>query len=119
MKYVTNNTSYSTLNCSQYVKKVFEKFGYDMKDNAASQYADSRYKFISNLSDIQKGDILCFDTTETDDATDGKMVCDHTAIYYGSNIFLESSQIAGKVKTNSFTTNPWYKGRFMGARRVF
>jgi len=104
-------TSYSTLNCSQYVGKVFEKFGYDMKDTAATQYADSRYTFIDKISDIKKGDILCFDT---DDAQDG--VCDHTAIYYGNNIFLESSQKAGKVKSNTLTD--WYKGRFMGARRV-
>lgn len=110
-------TSYNSLNCSQYVKKVFETFKYDMKSTAKDQYADSRYQLITSLSDIKKGDILCFDTTESDDAADGKMVCDHTAIYYGYNTFLESSQVAGKVKTGTLTD--WYRSRFMGARRVF
>lgn len=107
----------STFNCSAYVKYVFEKFKYSMKSTAAEQYADSRYTFIDDLSKIKKGDILCFDTTESDDATDGKRVCDHTAIYYGNNVFLESSQKEKKVQAN--TLDSWYKERFMGARRVF
>lgn len=102
----------STFNCSAYVKYVFEKFNYGMKSSAKEQYGDSRYKFISDISDIKKGDILCFDT---DNNPDG--VCDHTAIYCGNNLFLESSQKAGKVKWGSLTA--YYKDAFMGARRVF
>ena len=104
----------SSFNCSAYVKYIFEKFGYDMKSTAKDQCADSRYECITDISKIKKGDILCFDTTDDDNAN-GK-VCDHTAIYYGNNYFLESSQKAGKVWMNTLTD--WYKARFICARRV-
>lgn len=104
----------NTFNCSTYVKYVFKQFGIDMKSSAAEQCADGRYKLITNISDIQRGDVLCFDTTESDDANGRK--CDHTAIYYGSNAFLESSQKAGMVKLNTMTD--WYRSRFICARRA-
>ena len=105
-------TSYSTLTCSEYVEAVFKKYKYDMKGTAREQYADSRYKLITSISDIKKGDILCFDTDG-----DSEGICDHTAIYCGNNLFLESSQKAGKVQWNNLTD--WYKDHFLGARRVF
>lgn len=105
----------STFNCSAYVKYVYGKLGYSMKSTAVEQCADNRYTRITDISKLKKGDILCFDTTEDDD--DNGRVCDHTAIYYGNNIFIESSQKVGKVQTNTLTE--WYKSRFICARRVF
>jgi len=59
---------------------------------------------------VKRGDILCFDADE-----DG--VCDHTAIATSATgaSFVEASQKAGKVQTNTMTS--WYKQHFLWARR--
>jgi cell wall-associated NlpC family hydrolase len=60
---------------------------------------------------VKKGDVLCFDTN--DDGT-----VDHTAIALvdGGGSFIEASENAGKVQTNTMTD--WYKERFKLARRI-
>ncbi len=98
----------ASFNCSAFVEYCMEKCGYSMNGTAASQASDSRHEKVSDVSDIKKGDVLCFDTDE-----DG--VCDHTAIYLGSGKFIEASQNAGKVQTNSI--DDWYEEHFMFARR--
>lgn len=80
-----------------------------MKNTAREQAADSRYAQVS-LSNIKRGDILCFDT---DGDPDG--VCDHTAIYLGNNQFIESSRNSNAVQINELTT--YYRSRFLLARR--
>ena len=95
-------------NCSTFVNYVMKHFGISMKSTAAEQANDGRYKKITNRSDLQAGDILCFDTN-------GNGVCDHTAIYLGNGKFAEASRNAGKVHENSFSS--YYKEHFMWARR--
>ena len=85
-----------------------EKAGFSVKGTAAAQAADSSLAKISSTSSLKKGDILCFDTDE-----DG--TCDHTALYLGSGSFIEASQNAGKVQTNSLSS--WYKSHLLWARR--
>lgn len=96
-----------SFNCSIYVKYCMGVYGYSMKGSAAEQAADTRYASVG-LSDLKKGDVLCFDTDE-----DGK--CDHTAIYIGDNKFLEASSSKGCVQQNTLTS--WYKEHFLLARR--
>lgn len=95
----------ASFNCSTFVKYCMGKYGYSFEGTAAAQ-ANMSNK-VSKDS-IQKGDVLCFDT-------DGDGTCDHTAIYLGSNRFIEASQNAGKVQINSLDT--WYKNRLMHAIR--
>lgn len=104
--YALDDNPPSSFNCSSFVKYCMEKYGYSMQGTAASQASDSRYAKIT--SGYQKGDVLCFDT-------DSDGVCDHTAIYMGSSKFVEASQSAGKVQTNSLTS--WYKEHLLWARR--
>lgn len=105
--YAISDNPPSSFNCSSFVEYCMEKQGFSMEGTAAEQAKDSRYARIA-LSDIRKGDILCFDT-------DGDGVCDHTAIYLGDSTFIEASQSAGKVQTNKLDS--WYRSHFMLARR--
>ena len=99
----------SSFNCSSLVRYCYKKIGYSLKADAKSQAADGRFSKITSISDLQKGDILCFDT-------DFDGTCDHTAISTGGSSFIEASQKAGKVQSNSLTD--YYKKAFLWARRV-
>ena len=106
--YAISDNPPSSFNCSSFVEYCLEKAGFSVKGSAASQAADSSFAKISGTSSLKKGDILCFDT-------DGDGTCDHTALYLGGGSFVEASQNAGKVQTNSLSS--WYKSHFMWARR--
>lgn len=106
--YAISDNPPSSFNCSSFVEYCLEKAGFSVKGTAAAQAADSSLAKISSTSSLKKGDILCFDT-------DGDGTCDHTALYLGSGSFIEASQNAGKVQTNSLSS--WYKSHFMWARR--
>lgn len=106
--YAINDNPPSTFNCSSFVEYCMEKYGFSMQGTAVKQASDGRYAKISSMSDIKAGDVLCFDTNN-----DG--VCDHTAICTGKGSFIEASENAGVVQTNSMTD--WYKDHFMHARR--
>lgn len=97
-----------SFNCSSLVSYCMAKAGYSTKGTAAAQAADSRYPAVSSPSQLKRGDMLYFDTNE-----DGKV--DHTAIYLGSNKFIEASQKAGMVQYN--TLSSWYRSHLVGARR--
>ena len=106
--YAVSDNPPSSFNCSSFVEYCLEKAGFSVKGTAAAQAADSSLAKISSTSSLKKGDILCFDTDE-----DG--TCDHTALYLGSGSFIEASQNAGKVQTNSLSS--WYKSHLLWARR--
>ena len=106
--YAVSDNPPSSFNCSSFVEYCLEKAGFSVKGTAAAQAADGSFAKISSTSSLKKGDILCFDTDE-----DGR--CDHTAISLGGSSFIEASQNAGKVQTNSLSS--WYKAHFMWARR--
>ena len=109
VKYSADANPPYSFNCSVFVRYCYERYGIDMKGTAKEQAADTRYAQIS-LSNIKRGDILCFDT---DDEPDG--VCDHTAIYLGDNQFIESSRNSNAVQINELTS--YYRSRFLLARR--
>ena len=106
--YAISDNPPSSFNCSSFVEYCLEKAGFSVKGSAASQAADSSFAKISGTSSLKKGDILCFDT-------DGDGTCDHTALYLGSGSFVEASQNARKVQTNSLSS--WYKSHLLWARR--
>ena len=106
-KYSMHDNPPSSFNCSSFVQYCYGKAGRSMKGTAATQAADGRYKKVG-LSGIRTGDVLFFDTT-------GNGQVDHSAIYIGSNKFVEASRNAGRVQVNSLTS--WYKQHFICARR--
>ena len=106
--YAVSDNPPSSFNCSSFVEYCLEKAGFSVKGTAAAQAADSSLAKITGTSSLKKGDILCFDT-------DGDGTCDHTALYLGCGSFIEASQNAGKVQTNSLSS--WYKSHLLWARR--
>lgn len=104
--YASSDNPPSSFNCSSFVEYCLEAYGYSVPGTSVTQanYGTA----IKNISDLKKGDILCFDCNE-----DG--VCDHTALYISGNSFIEASENAGKVQKNSL--NNYYKEHFMFGRR--
>ena len=102
-------TVYSKLDCSSFVYKCMQHVGLAAKSTAAKQAADSNYEKITSRSEIERGDVLCFDTS-------GNGTVDHTAFYLGNGWFIESSRIAGMVHYNYMTE--FYQQAFICARRL-
>lgn len=98
---------YSTkgLDCSGFTKYVFAKFGIDLPRSSYSY--DSEGTKVSR-SDLQKGDILLWDSNKN--GTIG-----HVGIYIGDGMFIHASSSKGKVVTRSVSS---YGEKYMGARRV-
>ena len=107
-KYELASDPPSSFNCSSFVQYCMGKAGYSMKNTAATQAMDGRYRLIIGVSNIKKGDVLFF-------ATSGNGKVDHSAIYLGGGKFIEASQKAGKVQINTLTD--WYKRHLVCARR--
>ena len=106
--YSSNANPPKSFDCSIFVWYCMGQGGIDMKANSAKQAADGRYALITDLSDLRRGDVLCF-------ATSGGKNVDHTAIYLGSGKFVEASQTAKKVHVNTFSE--YYVTHFVCARR--
>lgn len=104
--YASSDNPPSSFNCSSFVEYCLEAYGYSVPGTSVTQANYGRE--IKNISDLKKGDILCFDSNE-----DG--VCDHTALYISGNSFIEASENAGKVQKN--TLDSWYREHFMFGRR--
>ena len=102
-------TPYSKMDCSTFIYKCMTHVKLGCKDTAARQAADDRYEKIEDISELQRGDILCFDTS-------GDKSVDHTAFYLGSGWFIESSRVGGMVHYNYMTE--FYKNAFKWARRI-
>ena len=72
---------------------------------------DDTYPKINNISDLQLGDLIYFNTNTTD-----ADLSDHAAIYIGDLNFIHASSSSGVKITNS--NDGFYARRFIGVRRV-
>lgn len=92
--------------CSGYVKKVFSENGIELPRSSKSQYehGDSVEK-----ADLQKGDLVFFNTSGSG--------ISHVGIYIGDNKFIHSS--SSKGVSISKLNDPYYWGsRYVGAAKV-
>ena len=83
--------------------------GVTLKRSSAQQAADGRFKKISSLSSVKKGDLLCFITGSGSKA-------DHVGVYIGGSKFVHASQSKGKVLVSELTS--YWKEAFLCARRI-
>lgn len=83
--------------------------GINLYRTSAQQAADSRFKKISTLSSLKRGDLLCFSTESSS--------IDHVGIYIGSGKFIHASQSKGQVVASDLNTSYW-KSSFRWARRI-
>lgn len=89
-----------------------EVYNITLGRSAKSQGYNEKYEKIENISDIKKGDIVCFNTVEDDED-----LTDHVGICIGDGKFVHASSAKGEVVISSYTSG-YYKRVFSWARRL-
>ena len=99
--YLYGKTGPDSFDCSGFVYYVFNKQGIKLKRTSIEQSKDGKKL---TKSDLQKADILFFDTS-------GRGNVNHSGIYLGDNLFIHAS--SGKAKSVTISSlNAWYKDKF-------
>ena len=112
-KYIYAHQAPPYFDCSGLTYYCYKQFGYTLKRTAYAQGYDDTYPKIEKISELQLGDLIYFNTNETDSD-----LCDHAAIYIGDGNFIHASSSAGYVLIQSLSTK-FYKEHFSWGRRVF
>jgi len=107
-RYVYGGSSASGVDCSGFVKLVYNSFGINVNRVAADQATQGAYVDPSNL---REGDLVFFDTDG------GKNYINHVGIYIGNGQFIHASSGAGKVMINSIWDS-FYSSSYMTARTL-
>lgn len=102
-----------SFDCSRFVKYCFGKAGVSLPGGSKEQGYDSSHTRIDSISDLKRGDIVCFNTNDSDDD-----LCDHTGIYIGGGYFVHASSSAGEVIVSSLSSG-YYERTFSWGLRVF
>ena len=111
-KYVYARENPPYFDCSGLTQYVYKQFGYSLKRTAYLQGYDDAWPKIRSISDLQVGDLIYFNTNETD-----ADLSDHAGIYIGDGNFIHASSSAGKVVINSLNSG-YYREHFSWGRRV-
>ena len=104
--------------CSGLVYWCYYKIGIKLGNSAYKQGYDTKYAKITSISDLKRGDVVCFNTSSDNDLSD------HTGIYLGNGYFIHASSGSSKRKvvvqsfTNDSISNDWYKRHFSWGRRI-
>ena len=113
-KYVYGADGPTYFDCSSLTQYSFKKgAGVSLSRTAEKQGYDSKYKKISDISDLKRGDLVFFNTNDSDSDQ-----CDHVGIYLGSKKFIHASSAAGKVITSSLSSG-YYNRTFSWGKRIF
>lgn len=80
--------------------------------SAQSQGYNERFPKIERISDLQRGDIVCFNTEETDSD-----LTDHVGIYLGDGKFVHASSARGEVIISTMSSG-YYRRVFTWGRRL-
>jgi peptidoglycan DL-endopeptidase LytE len=105
-RYRFGGTSRSGLDCSAFVQKVFNEMEVNLPRTAREQFEKGQ---IVTRGDMQKGDLVFFRTYASFPS--------HVGIYLGGNRMIHASSRDKRVVISSFDT-PYYRSRFLGAKRV-
>ena len=109
-KYVYGNEGPNTFDCSGFTQFCYAKVGVKLRRSAQAVGYNDGTK-ISNISDLRRGDIVCFNTINDNDLSD------HVGIYLGNNQFVHASSGAGKIVISSLSSG-YYRRVFSWGRRV-
>ena len=108
-EYVLGDKGPNTFDCSGFVYYCLKQAGVStIRMNAAGFSKVSRWKNITKISDLEKGDILFF-------RSDGSSTVSHCGIYIGGGMMIDASSANGKVVKRA-VSNYW-KRNFVNARR--
>ena len=113
-KYVWGNFGPSKFDCSGFTYYCFGKVGVKMQNSAYRQGYLGNYKKIKKISQLRRGDLVCFNTSNDGD------LCDHVGIYLGNGYFIHASSSAGKVIISQFKSRSsnYYQRNFSWGRRI-
>ncbi|KAF0217555.1 MAG: hypothetical protein FD174_3234 [Geobacteraceae bacterium] len=105
-RYRFGGSSKNGLDCSAFVQKVFRELEVSLPRSAREQFE------VGNKvspGDLQKGDLVFFHTYAP--------YASHVGIYLGDNRMIHASSRDRRVVVSSIDT-PYYRSRFLGARRI-
>jgi len=106
LPYRFGGNSFSGLDCSFFVKKVYSMVGIDLPRSAREQFAMG---VPVKKEELQPGDLVFFRTYAKFPS--------HVGIYLGDNLFIHASTRSKKVTIDSLEA-PYYLSRFIGAKRI-
>lgn len=112
--YVWGTAGPDTFDCSGLMCYCFKKIGISLNRSAYSLgYSSSSGEKITSQGDLQRGDILCFDTIADEDLSD------HVGIYLGSGYFIHASsgETHRFVCVSRITNGSYHDKAFSWARR--
>ena len=100
----------SGFDCSGLVYWCYYQVGIKLGDSPSRQASDSKYTKITSISDLQRGDVVCF-------KSDSSSSVSHTGIYRGNGEFIHASSAGGAVIITDIHKD-YYTRNFVGARRI-
>lgn len=106
-KYVYGGSSPSGFDCSGFTSYVYKHFGVSLSRTSSGQASNGRK--ISNKSDLQVGDIVCFSSSSK------SKTIGHVGIYIGGGKFIHAANSRKGVITSNVTGGGYY---FVTASRV-
>ncbi len=108
-EYVLGGRGPKTFDCSGLVYYCLRQAGVNItRMNAAGYSRYSRWKNITSISSLKRGDILFF-------RSDASSTVSHCGIYIGSNYMIDASSSNGKVVKRPLSN--YWKTNFVNARR--
>lgn len=108
--YVYATAGPNTFDCSGFTKYCYAKVGVSLR-RSAQQVGYNNGKKIEGISNLKRGDIVCFNTVADNDLSD------HVGIYLGGGQFIHASSGGGKVIISTLS-NSYYNRVFSWGRRV-
>jgi peptidoglycan DL-endopeptidase LytE len=106
IRYRFGGSSRSGIDCSSFVQQVFREMAVSLPRTAREQFTVGNYV---PPSDLQKGDLIFFRTYASFPS--------HVGIYLGSNRMIHASSRDRRVVISPMNT-PYYRARFIGAKRI-
>ncbi len=109
-EYVLGDKGPDSFDCSGFVYYCLKQAGVSVSRMDANGFSKvSRWKNISSISDLKKGDLVFFCSEKSSRVS-------HVGIYIGGGEMIDASSSSGKVVQRSVSTNYWKK-YFVNARR--
>ena len=111
--YAENANPPKTFDCAKFVYYIYGKCKSNcLKGSSKAQGYDERYDMVVEMDDLERGDLVFFDTVEDDD------LCDHVGVYLGGGYFIHASSSARKVIVSNLSSG-YYSRTFSWGRRIF
>ena len=102
-----------SFNCASFVELCYNSAEANrVKSTLPGQVHDDRYKKITSLSDLKRGDLVCFNFKNSSD------IYGHVGIYLGYGYFVHASSSDKKVTVSKLSSGS-YKKSFSWGRRIF